>query len=169
MQRWEPESSCSASPILTYVCAKLLQSCLTLWDPMDCSLPGSSVHGVLQARILDWVAFPLPEDPPDPGIEPTSLMSPAFTGRFFTTSATWESSRLMYRLLFTVQVTFWMYFKFCIERIVVHSYSEVPYFSFLQYLFILAVSGLSCSMWELLLWHVSTLAVVCQLQSTHVQ
>ena len=38
--------------------AKLLQSCLTLWDPMDCSLPGSSAHGVLQARILEWVAMP---------------------------------------------------------------------------------------------------------------
>ena len=36
--------------------AKLLQSCLTLWDSMDCSLPGSSVHGILQARILEWVA-----------------------------------------------------------------------------------------------------------------
>ena len=32
------------------------QSCLTLWDPMDCSLPGSSVHGILQVRILEWVA-----------------------------------------------------------------------------------------------------------------
>ena len=34
------------------------QSCLTLWDPMDCSPPGSSVHGILQARILEWVAMP---------------------------------------------------------------------------------------------------------------
>ena len=34
------------------------QSCLTLWDPMDYSLPGSSVHGILQARILEWVAIP---------------------------------------------------------------------------------------------------------------
>ena len=34
------------------------QLCLTLWDPMDCSLPGSSVHGILQARILEWVAKP---------------------------------------------------------------------------------------------------------------
>ena len=34
-----------------------LQSCLTLWDPMDCSPPGSSVHGILQARILEWVAI----------------------------------------------------------------------------------------------------------------
>ena len=34
------------------------QSCPTLWDPMDCSPPGSSVHGILQARILEWVAMP---------------------------------------------------------------------------------------------------------------
>ena len=33
------------------------QLCLTLWDPMDCSLPGSSVHGILQARILEWFAI----------------------------------------------------------------------------------------------------------------
>ena len=38
--------------------AQSLQWCLTLCDPMDCSLPGSSVHGILQARILDWVAIP---------------------------------------------------------------------------------------------------------------
>ena len=34
------------------------QSCSALWDPMDCSPPGSSVHGILQARILEWVAIP---------------------------------------------------------------------------------------------------------------
>ena len=39
-------------------CAQPLQSCLTLCDPMDCSLPGSSVLGILQARILKWVAMP---------------------------------------------------------------------------------------------------------------
>jgi len=38
--------------------AKLLQSCPTLYDPMDCSPPGSSVHGILQARMLERVAFP---------------------------------------------------------------------------------------------------------------
>ena len=37
--------------------AKLLQSCLTLWDPIDSSPPGSYVHGILQARILEWVAI----------------------------------------------------------------------------------------------------------------
>ena len=40
------------------VCAKLLHSCPALCDPMDCSPPGSSVHGVLQARILAWVPMP---------------------------------------------------------------------------------------------------------------
>ena len=41
-----------------HVCAKSLQLCLTLSDPVDCSPPGSSVHGILQARILEWVAMP---------------------------------------------------------------------------------------------------------------
>ena len=45
------------NPKQEVVCAKLLQSCLTLCDPMDCSPPGSSVHGILQTRILEWVAI----------------------------------------------------------------------------------------------------------------
>ena len=65
------------------------QSCLTLFDLRDCSPPGSSAHGILQARILKWV--PSPGDFPDPEIEPTSLMSPALAGGFFPTSATWEA------------------------------------------------------------------------------
>ena len=44
--------------ICLWVCAKLLQSCPTLCNPVDCSPPGSSVHRILQARILDWVAMP---------------------------------------------------------------------------------------------------------------
>ena len=40
---------------------------------MDCSLPDSSVHGILQARIPEWVAIPFSRDLPDPGIEPRSL------------------------------------------------------------------------------------------------
>ena len=64
------------------VCA---QSYLILCDPcMDCSLPGSPVHGIFQARILEWGALHSPGDRPDSGIEPTSLASLALTGRFFT-------------------------------------------------------------------------------------
>ena len=49
--------------------------------PVDCSPPGSSVHGILQARILEWGALPSPRDLPDPEIE---FASPALAGRFFT-------------------------------------------------------------------------------------
>jgi len=48
------------------------QSWLTFCDTINCSLPGFSVHGILQARILEWTAFPSPEDLPNPGIEPWS-------------------------------------------------------------------------------------------------
>ena len=58
---------------------------------MDCSRPGSPVRGILQARILEWVAMSLPGDLPHPGMEPTSLMSPALAGGFFTTGDTWEA------------------------------------------------------------------------------
>ena len=45
-------------PLLACMCAKLLQSCPTLCDSVDCSQPGSSVHRILQARTLEWVAVP---------------------------------------------------------------------------------------------------------------
>ena len=56
-----------------------------------CVTPGSSVHGISQARLLEWVAVPSFRDLPDPGMEPASLVSPASAGGFFTTSATWEA------------------------------------------------------------------------------
>ena len=46
--------------------------CPTLCDPMDCSPPGSSLHGILQARILEWVAISFFTGSPSPGMEPTS-------------------------------------------------------------------------------------------------
>ena len=58
---------------------------------MDRDPLGSSVHGILQARILEWVAMASPGDLPNPGMEPASLMSPALAGRFFTIRATWEA------------------------------------------------------------------------------
>ena len=48
--------SCSVY-VLSCVCTKSLQLCLTLCNPMDCSPLGSSVHGIFQARILEWVAI----------------------------------------------------------------------------------------------------------------
>ena len=69
----------------------LLQLCLTLCDPMDCCPSGSSVHGILQVRIVEWVVIHLPGDLPDPGIESMSLTSSALAGRFFTNCMTWEA------------------------------------------------------------------------------
>ena len=51
----------------------------------------SSIHGILQERILEWVAIRSPGVLPGPGIKPTSLTSSALTGGVFTTSATWEA------------------------------------------------------------------------------
>ena len=52
-----------------YVCVLVAQSCLTLYNTMDCSLP-FSVHGIFQARILEWVIIPFKGALPNPGIEP---------------------------------------------------------------------------------------------------
>ena len=72
------------------VCAKSLQSYLTLWQPMDYIPPGSSVYRILQARI-PRIAMPSSRESSNPGTEPTSLSSPALAGRFFTNSTTWEA------------------------------------------------------------------------------
>ena len=55
-----------------------------LCNTSDCSLPGSSGHGISQARIPEWVPCPPPGDLPDPGMDPVSLTYPALTSRFFT-------------------------------------------------------------------------------------
>ena len=67
--------------------AKSLQSCLTLCWPIDYSPPGCSVHGILQASILEWAAISSSQ----PGVKPASLVSPALAGGFFPTGATWEA------------------------------------------------------------------------------
>ena len=60
-------------------------SVMSLCDPMDCNPPGSSVHGIFQARILKWVAISSSRGSSLPRIESTSLVSSALAGRFFAT------------------------------------------------------------------------------------
>ena len=74
--------------ILNPTCAQSLQSCPTLWDPMDYSLPGSSVRGILQARILKWVPGPFSKGSSQPK-DQTQVSH--ITGRFFTVWATMEA------------------------------------------------------------------------------
>ena len=71
-QQWVLVFSLTICPFSVCVHPKTLQLCLTLCDLVDCSPPGSSVHRILQARILEWVAIlcQTPGDLPDPGIKP---------------------------------------------------------------------------------------------------
>ena len=70
------------SNLVSHVC---MLSCIQLCNLKDSSLPGSSVHGILQARVLEWIFISSSRHLPDPGIKPAS---PSFTGEFFTTEPT---------------------------------------------------------------------------------
>ena len=76
--------------VYIYIHAQSLQSCLTLWDPIVYSLPGSSFHGVLQTRILEWVVTPSSRGSSRPRDGTHVSMSPVLAGEFFTTKTTWE-------------------------------------------------------------------------------
>ena len=67
--------------------SKLCPALMTPWT-VACQAPLSV--GFSQARTLEWVAISSSRDPPDPGIKPTSLVSPELAGGFFITSITWE-------------------------------------------------------------------------------
>ena len=77
---------CNLTFSSSYICVLFVcaQSCLTLCNPMDCTLPGSSVHGISQQGYWNGLPFSPPGNLPDLGIKP---MSPALAGRFFTTES----------------------------------------------------------------------------------
>ena len=75
------------------------QSCPTLCNSMDCSLPGSSVHGICQAGILAWLPFPSPGDLPDPGTEPLSPVSPSMAGGFFNSLISFKGFMVIFGLV----------------------------------------------------------------------
>ena len=75
IQHFNIQPNCMAicPSVLYLLCVCLVaQSWLTLCNPIDCSPPGSSVHGILQARTLEWVAFPFSRGLSDPRIKPKS-------------------------------------------------------------------------------------------------
>ena len=82
---WSKDKFCLPSLTSCVRACSVTQWCPTLCNPTDCSLPGSSVCGILQARILKEVAIPFSRNLPDPGIELASPASPVSAGRFFTT------------------------------------------------------------------------------------
>ena len=78
------------------VCARVrAQSCLTLCDPMDCSPPGSSVHEIFQARILEWVAISYSRGSSQPG-DRTCVSCISCIGRqILYHCATWEALKIL--------------------------------------------------------------------------
>ena len=100
---------------------------------MNCSLPRSSVHGILQQEYWSGFPCPPPGDLPNSGMEPGSLMSPAIADRFFTTNATWKALTLPYSelilnlknyLRIIHKSTSWFRFKVFVSRQGSSIYSE---------------------------------------------
>ena len=100
------EVSESGYKLSAYVHPKLLQSCLTLCDPRDCSPPGSPVHGILQPGILEWLAMPSYRG--SSWHRDRTCVSPvSCTGRrVHHTTATWEAC--LYSLLSLQRMVSWV-------------------------------------------------------------
>ena len=81
---WKLHSNLQGSYYYQLVLFSYSVMCESL-QPVDCGLPGSSLLGIPQARILEWVAVSFPRFLPDPWVKPTSPVSPALAGGFFTT------------------------------------------------------------------------------------
>ena len=86
----------------SYTCvhAKLLQSCLTLCNPMDCIPSGSSVHGISQARILKWVAISSSRASSDPEIKSMSPAVPELQVGFSTAEPQGKPKSYTYRAVY---------------------------------------------------------------------
>ena len=79
------------------------QSCPSLFDPMDCNLPGSSIHGILQARIVEWVAISSSKGFSYPGSKPASASISCIADGFFIDRATREDLfHICSAVLFTI-------------------------------------------------------------------
>ena len=76
---------------------EVAQSCPTLWDPMDCSLPGFFVHGIFQARVLEWVAISFSRGSSCPRDQ---TQASCIAGRCFTLWATREAQIMVYLILY---------------------------------------------------------------------
>ena len=120
--------------IILKVKVLVTQSCLTLCNHLDCSPPGSSVHGILKARILEWVAISFSRG--SSRLRDRTQFY-CFAGRFFSIWATREAHMLSYRMLnqeklilmFIAYICFWKVF-YTLEWI----YFHIPYFHSLQLL-----------------------------------
>ena len=106
--------------------AKSPQLCPTLCNPMDCSLPGSSVHGFPRQEYWNGLPFPSPGDLPDPGIEPASPMASALAGGFFTIESPGKpfSSLESQYSPWTIRMQFPVHFKDLLQRSITYHFCK---------------------------------------------
>ena len=89
----QPECPSTDMCMCVFVVHLVAQSCPTLCDPIDCSTTGSSVHGILQARILEWAAMPFSRGSSQPRDQ---TQGSCLAGRFFTIWVSREAIYYMY-------------------------------------------------------------------------
>ena len=99
-----PAASTVGVQIHACVHAGSFQSCLSLCKPIGCIPPGSSVHGILQVKMLEWVAVPSSGG----SSQCRDLKSPELAGGFFTTNTTWEGYNVNWKIFINLGHTTWL-------------------------------------------------------------
>ena len=122
--------------------------CLTLCNPMDGSPPCYSVHGILQARILEWVAIPFSRGSSQPR-DRTHVS--CLAGRFFTTEPPGRHPTMLYLKIFFFFFFIYAYLTAFSFFLLSHPFKKIYYILILLFIY-LAVLGLSCAMWDLVPW-----------------
>ena len=129
-------------------CVLVVQLCLTLCDPMDCSPPGFSVHRILQAGILEWIVNSFSRESSWPR-DWTQVSH--FAGRFFTIWTTWEAHPPHSQLVHFCPVPCWFYF-YSFKFILIDGQGRSPsLFFFLK--IVLVICALDSTVWILGSFH----------------
>ena len=101
---WSVNNDLKTSTLSLHCWCEVTQSCLTLCNPMNCRVTGFSVHGILQARIMEWIAIPFFRGSSQP--RDRTLVS-CITGRFFTIWATKQNISRVLNGIFQARVLEW--------------------------------------------------------------
>ena len=117
-----------------------------LSNPMDCSPPGSSIHGIFQQEYWGSLPFPSLGDLPDPGIEPMSLVVSCIAGRFFTTAPPTDLQRITQNNDYLIYELFKS--QLWSKRQLIHGFDNIKFYMF-------KLDSRRCCFWCLLI-------IICQ-------
>ena len=103
--------------------AKLLQSCPILCNPMNCSLPGSSVHEIFQAGILDWIDISYSKGSSRPNDETCISFTSCFGKQILYLCTTWKpSDEIELQFVFVFDIFYTTFLNVCFEKILFYKY-----------------------------------------------